>query len=388
MKICFITTYPPTPCGIATYSQYLINNFLKLDPKLDITVLAEIGAEPRSSFPQVIPCFVRSNDYAPEIVEEVKKLSPDIVHVQHEFGIFGKDDRFLELLKGIKGCNCSVVVTLHTVYTKDICVEDSFDCESYEKSMGEICDTIVMHLDAPMKRVMERIGINPNKIKVVPHGTQIMSEIDKTVARKKLGLPEKGKILLSFGFVRKLKDELTIINAISLIKRDVPDVYLFIAGNPQPNRKEDVEYLTACKQRVIELGLEDRVIFSESFIGEKDLPYMFSACDVCVFAYRDEYRSASGSFHLAIGAGKPVILSRIPKFEEEAIFNISDEIMTLPHSPESFAKVAVRLLSDDEFYTYITDKIQKYADKTSWENTAIHHLKLYQTLIKGYNYSS
>ncbi len=381
MNICFITTFPPTQCGIATYSNYLIKNLVALSSNIKISVICESNINKslieNLSNVEVFPCFNRNSNYYEEILNLLKNLNLNMVHIQHEYGIFGRDFRFLKLLKGIKELNLKLIVTLHTLYTKDNL--SSINWESYEKEISELCDFLVVHLEFSMGKVMERIGIDPQKIVVIPHGTQKVLKIDKSLARKKLGLPEKGKILLSFGFVRKLKDELTVINSMPLIKKEVPDVYLFIAGNPQPNRKEDLEYLNLCKQRVKELNLEKEVIFSEKFIGDKDLPYVFSASDVCIFAYRDELRSASGSFHLAVGAEKPVILSRIPKFEEEGILNISDEVMALPQTPESFAKIAIRLFTDNLFYEYIKNKVKEFAFKTSWKNIAQQHLNLYKS---------
>lgn len=383
MNLCFITTFPPTQCGIATYSNYLIKSLINLNPNIKIFVICESNID-QSLIEnylnvKVFPCFNRESDYYEQILDLLKDLDLDIVHIQHEYGIFGKDFRFLKLLKGIKDLGLKLIVTLHTLHTKD-CFS-STDWESYEKEISTFCDFLVVHLEFCMGKVMERIGVDPKKIVVIPHGTYEVSKIDKLLARKKLGLPEKGKILLSFGFVRKLKDELTVIDSLYLIKKEVPDVYLFIAGNPQPNREEDLEYLNLCKQRVKELNLEKEVIFSDRFIRDKDLPYVFSASDVCIFAYRDEVRSASGSFHLAVGAGKPVILSRIPKFEEEGILNISDEIMAIPQTPESFAKIAIRFFTDKPFYEYVKTKIKEFGLKTSWENIAQKHLDLYKVFF-------
>ena len=34
------------------------------------------------------------------IADAIEEVDPDVVHVQHEYGIFGVDGRFLDLLAG------------------------------------------------------------------------------------------------------------------------------------------------------------------------------------------------------------------------------------------------------------------------------------------------
>jgi glycosyltransferase involved in cell wall biosynthesis len=95
-----------------------------------------------------------------------------------------------------------------------------------------------------------------------------------------------------------------------------------------------------------------------------------------MFPYVEEDRAVSGSFHLAIGADKPVIATRIPKFEE--LGDVCDELLVLPYNSSEIARLAIRLFKDEEFKRYVLSKIRILKDKTSWEVVAKMHLDLYK----------
>jgi hypothetical protein len=102
------------------------------------------------------------------------------------------------------------------------------------------------------------------------------------------------------------------------------------------------------------------------------------ASDLVLFPYYEEDRSASGSFHLSVGAKKPIIASRIPKFEE--LKNISDELLVLPYNGSGIARIATRLFRDEKFNEYILKRADAYRNKTSWHSVAKRHLEIYENV--------
>jgi hypothetical protein len=157
MHICLISTFPPTPCRIATYCSYLIDGLLSVDKKLRITVLAEgpVADDPRARV-HVSDAFSEDSDYGPAIIHQVRAYGPDVVHIQHEYGIFGFDPRFLRLLAGLRETRIPIVVTLHTVHTRssldlgccwrtDRTLSPDVDIEEAQRQLCELSDVIVVH---------------------------------------------------------------------------------------------------------------------------------------------------------------------------------------------------------------------------------------------------
>ena len=215
MRICFVSTFLPQPCGIATYTSYLSQGILKVDPHIQIVVLAEHGAERKTSGNiQCFPCFSRRDDYGESIINKLKEVKPDILHIQHEFGIFGTDDRFINFLKMIENQNYKKVVTLHTVFAQEnINVKEiNNNIEYYNLILGNLCDKLIVHHHSE-RIILNREGIPKDKIRIIPHGTRCLNLINQEEARKKLNLPLQGKIILSAGFIRRTKNQLFLIDS-------------------------------------------------------------------------------------------------------------------------------------------------------------------------------
>jgi len=381
MNICYISTFPPEMCGIATYTNYLANALLDLDEGISLSILTKRGMEERHSERlTIIPCF-SAGDYK-DITFNLKRIRPHLIHIQHEFGIFPPEQNFLTFLNRVKRDGYPLIITLHTVNSItswDMVVADS-DIEEYNCKIGNLVDCEIVHLDKPLRRVLLRMGIAKEKVEIIPHGTELLELLDSSQAKKRLGLPA-GKLILSFGFISRGKNQLSLIEALPLIVKDVPDAYIFIAGYSRTMSPDDLSYMKLCKERSTELGIEDRVVFSNKFIAEEDVHMVFSAADCCCFLYNEEDRSGSGAIHLALGSGKPIIASRIPKFEEELMENVSDEILCLPNSIEVIAKTIVRIFKDERFTNQIAKSIRQYALDTSWREIAKKHLTIYQRFL-------
>ncbi len=372
MKIAYVSTYLPQRCGIATYTDYLIRGIKQVDPESEIKVVAEQGASAvkRAKF-EVIPCWDRKENYVEPIIQHTK--GADIVHVQHEYSIYKFDDRLPTVLEGLDP-TFKKVITIHCVKPSQFSERGAIE-ENFTKKIAQLADEVMVHLES-QEAILSRLGISSQKIHVIPHGTEL-SHADKKESRKRFGLPEDGKILLMFGFVKKHKCLHIVLEALGEILKKVQDVYLFVAGGLAPTPLEkDKDYIKVVNKTIKELNLEKNIIFPNRFFPNEDVPYLFGASDIALFPYYEEDRSASGSFHLAIGAKKPVIASRIPKFEE--LKNVCDELLILPYNSSGIAKIALRLFENPEFESYVLDRTEQFRQKTSWQAVAKKHLELYK----------
>ncbi len=116
LKVAFICNYGDN-CGIATYSRMLIDEISK---KADVKIFAEDN--PRTTETEnVIKCWKRGGSMI-DAMQRVLDWKPDIVHIQHEFGLFPNATKFLKMLEMLNPI--PYVLTLHSVYEhldKTIC---------------------------------------------------------------------------------------------------------------------------------------------------------------------------------------------------------------------------------------------------------------------------
>lgn len=371
MKIAYVSTYLPKQCGIATYTDYLIHGIREVDPASRIKVVAERGASAivHEDF-DVTPCWDRNEDYVEPIISQTK--GADVVHIQHEYGIYKFDDRLPSVLQGLDE-NIGKVITIHCVRPAQFSERGAVD-ENFAARIASLSDEVILHLPS-QRAILTRLGVPSRKIHVIPHGTELNDE-EPGASRQRLKLPEKGKIMLMFGFVKPHKCVHIVLEALGEILKKVEDAYLFVAGGLAATaEKKERDYVEELTKKIETLGLQSNVIFPKRFFPNSDVPYLFGACDVVLFPYYEEDRSASGSFHLAIGARRPVIASRTPKFEE--LGEICDELLVLPFNSSGIVKIVLRLFEDAEFHKYVIGRTEEYRELTSWRAVAARHLELY-----------
>lgn len=372
MKIAYVSTYLPKQCGIATYTDYLIHGIRKVDPTSEIKIVAERGADPvkQDKF-EVITCWNRNEDYVEPIISYTD--GADIIHIQHEYSIYKFDDRLPIVLQRLNE-NAKKIITIHCVRPAQFSERRDVD-ENFAARIAKLSDEVIVHLPT-QEAILTRLGVSAKKIHVIPHGTELSNE-DKEASRKRLGLPVDAKILLMFGFIKKHKCLHIVLEALVEILKKFKDAYFFMAGGLAPTAsKKDRDYAEFLSNRIEELGLQKNVIYPNKFFPNEDVPYLLRASDIVLFPYYEEDRSASGSFHLALGAKKPVIASRIPKFEE--LKNICDELLVLPYNASGIAGIAIRIFEDPEFRQYVVSRTGEYRNLTSWQAVARQHLELYK----------
>jgi glycosyltransferase involved in cell wall biosynthesis len=372
MRVVYVSTYLPKQCGIATYTDYLVHAIQKEQPEVSIKIVAEYGSDrvKKKNF-EVVPCWTREENYVEPILTQIEP--GDIVHIQHEYSIYRFDGRLPTLLQKLDN-KAKRIITIHCIRPTQFSERGSVD-EDYAVNIANLADEVILHLPA-QKSILIRRGIPEKKIHVIPHGTEIADE-NQSLAREKLNLPHNARILLMFGFIKRHKNFHVVLESLSEIIKKFENTIFFIAGGLAPTAsKKDQEYADFLANEIEKFGLKNNVIYPNRFFPNEDVPYLLRSADIVLFPYYEEDRSASGSFHLAIGAKKPVIASRMPKFEE--LKNVSDELLVLPYNSTGIARITIRLFEDKKFLKYILDRTEEYRQETSWTTTALKHLALYQ----------
>jgi 1,2-diacylglycerol 3-alpha-glucosyltransferase len=370
MRIAVISTYPPIECGIAPYTQFLTDELKKTSN--EIIIISQHGAKGDSVFPVY---NADDPDPAKEIFDITMKLTPDIVHIQHEYGLYGELDGIavLDLIHRFKSSDIPTIATFHSVFEKT-----EFRRAYILKAMCRDLDGVIVHEDCHINCLITKYGCDPKKISLIPHGVRLAEPI--TDAKKRLDLTGR-KVILLFGYFRETKKFDKLLEIFPQILERVPDAYLVIAGKPRKNEFND--YKNYIYDMVV--NLPDKVkqnveIFRGQF-PQHTFDTIINAADITVFPY--SLGAQSGVMAHSFAFGIPVVTSDLPSFVR--IVQESGGGFCAENSKDYVDKI-VKLLTDDKLRLRCSKNIKRYVNKElSWEIIAEKTLSAYSEFDIGLN---
>ncbi|MDH5492342.1 MAG: hypothetical protein OEY14_10345, partial [Myxococcales bacterium] len=118
MKLAFVSTYPPTQCGIGIYTRKLARALAEGAHPPALTIVAERDgyAAYDDEGIRCEPIYERGEDYVEPILGALRAAKIEIVHFQHAPDLFGEDARFVRLLAAAQAAGIATVITPHTVH--------------------------------------------------------------------------------------------------------------------------------------------------------------------------------------------------------------------------------------------------------------------------------
>ena len=140
--ICFVGTYPPTHCGLATFGQSLRNAMAPPNSAV-IRVLEE--PEPPNQPEVVAEWYWGDRVSRNAALAEMKDY--DVAILQHEYGIYGGEDGE-DVVGFVRASPIPVIVVLHTVLS-----EPSPHQRLVLEELMEAADVLVTMTDAAPCRV-------------------------------------------------------------------------------------------------------------------------------------------------------------------------------------------------------------------------------------------
>jgi len=366
MRIGIISTYPPTQCGIATYSSYLVSELEAKKPSNKVHVVSPCGIGEKHTF------SVSNFDglaLSEQVFNAMAKFQPDVVHVQHEYGLYGPNRgiAIIPLLYRFRVAGIPVVVTLHTVY-------ESFS--KYEKLVVEgICrtaDAIIVHEDYQRESIARALS-SLEHIDVVPHGARTVEPVPE--AKNWLGVAGKKTVLLC-GYFRPKKGFDRIISIFPRIVERVPSAELVVAGGPRLPEKS--EYSHRLLRLINASAARDRIRILKGPFTQEVFDSILSAADMVVLPY--EIGSQSGILAHCLAFGKPVVLSPLPSFQA-----MIDKVNCgfIAHSDQDFVDHIVEIISRPKLAESLSRNAKDYVKrKLSWKIAAEKHIEIYRRIVR------
>ena len=221
-------------------------------------------------------------------------------------------------------------------------------------------------------------GVHKSRLRLVPPGIHIPatpnagdpSILSKADARKALGQPLEGWVLLLVGHNFEKKGLAAVLRSMPLLPADVS---LLVVGG-------DAKQVDTWRARCIQQSLEGRVVFAGTL---SDVAPAFAAADCLVHATLDDMFPVV--VLEAMAANVPVVLSVAPFCLASPLVQEAGAAWMLqdPQSEQQIAHAVVTLRNDTDLRQAQVIRAAQFANRHSWPQVASQQVQIYQRLLSG-----
>lgn len=263
------------------------------------------------------------------IVTAVRKVKPDLLYCSYELNILAALIRARK-----KSSNNLIVMRVAGKAYRDFSRKSPAYKEKFISLSSEV--DAINHVHGYLEKDYRNFLLEGNPRSILPKSfiCDLGSTYLMKVSRKKQYNKNKVSLVMVARFSSYQKRQDILVDAFEKLKT-MNDYRLLLIGDG--SEKERI------KNRVVELGVEDRVEFG-SFLPQDALWQRLAECDLLVHATEHEGRSKIISE--AMAAGLPVLASDVPPIN----WDIKDGVngFLVGNTPEQWARKIVEVLADPE----------------------------------------
>jgi glycosyltransferase involved in cell wall biosynthesis len=364
VRIGVVSTYPPTRCGIARFTDSLIRSVADNDALgFDVVrLVSEHAIDGDCNYPVTMEFDPSSHVGVKAAAAHLNRRDAAIIN--HEFGIFGVDDgeAVLDLANLL---DVPTVTILHTVLPEPT--------DRQRRIIEQLAEntTPVVLCDAALEILTSSYDVSPSGVEVIYHGASWDPQPVNHSPRRRL---------ITWGLLGPGKNLEQAIAAIAELDELDPPLHYQIVGRLHPAfvRHHGNAYRSELSRLVFDLGLEDRVEFVDRYVEDAELLNMVRQADLVVVPYGNSDQVSSGVITEAIGAGRPVVSTRFP-YAEEMVG--SGPGIVVDHDPASLAAGIHRLLDDTVAYRRAARAASQLSADLSWSSVGRQYARLIRQLV-------
>ena len=312
-NIIIIGPAHPLRGGLASYNERLAREFQQQGHTVTIYTFSlqypgflfpgttQFSSEPA---PEDLSIKIAINSINPlnwiKIGNQIKKKKPDLIIVRYWLPFMGP-------------CLGSILrIAKKNNHTKIVCIADNiiphekrFGDNAFTKYFIKPIDGFITMSQKVLSDLNQFAKDKPARYVAHPLYDNFGERINKSEARKNIGIETDIPIVLFFGFIRKYKGLDILFDAISLLKESsekIINIKFLIAGEFYEDRKPYDE-------QIKKLGIEDALILHTDFIPDSEVKNYFCAADVVIQPYRNA--TQSGVTPLAYHFEIPMIVTNV-----------------------------------------------------------------------------
>ncbi|MBW7881352.1 MAG: glycosyltransferase family 4 protein [Caldilineaceae bacterium] len=237
-------------------------------------------------------------------------------------------------------------------------------------------DWVITVSDATRSDLCQMAAVDPNRVITVHEAASLelfypVTDADRLHAvRRRYGIPD-GQFLLTLHSLAPHKNLPHLIRSFTTLLRQERscDLTLVVAGG----QEKSVGQMQAA---LIADGIDLRNVIFTGFVDDVDLATLYSAATAFVFP--SLYEGFGLPVLEAMQCGCPVIVSNISSLPEL----VGEAGMLVPPTDEStLCETMLRLTSDTELRSCLSERCVEQAKRFSWTNTVDFVLRVYQRIM-------
>lgn len=222
-------------------------------------------------------------------------------------------------------------------------------------------DRLIVAYPSTKQEVVERFGVDPGKIHVVPYG------IDHSRFTPGPVVKHEPRRLLFLGEAIRGKGADTVLHAFKILSQRFPNLELKMGS-----RGAELEQL---KQLSVDLGIAPKTEFLGR-VPDDELPNLYRSADVFTFPSRHGFGLPTIE---AMACGVPTVSGKI----FDAIDFVADAgLLADPNSPELVAGEIAKLLEDDAVWAQYRERGIARAREFSWDRMAKESLEICEQAVR------
>jgi len=380
MKVVFISSLLPS----GHFSQILTN---ALSKQKNIKLIVYTDENRRNllikNCGKIKTVWSRTGKFIFQILSQIKKDKPDIIHIQQEFNMYGSYKSvflfpYLILLLRIFGYK--VIVTIHAAVYKNQVSREFISLFTTKKSFvirpftlkiffyyifkltSLFSHSVVCHTHLLKDILTSDWGVNLNKIIVIPTG----------IPAKKNIRVKKEKYFFYFGYLVRRKGLDYVFTGFSQFIKKNKDYTLILAGGIIQGQEEAFAEI---KEMIHTYHLEKNIIVRGFIDDENELGELYAKATAVIIPAKISMGSSGPLYH-AQSYGKCIIASNIGHFKED-INHLYDGILV---DHDQWKNIFEFVVNHPEIVEEIEKNVRQKAKTKSADAIAKKHIEVYDSL--------
>jgi glycosyltransferase involved in cell wall biosynthesis len=372
--ILFISSYPPRKCGIASFTEDLVNAInTEIKNGAAISICALDKKNTARLYEHPVTMLMDSFDID-SCIEAAMRINRDdsikLICIEHEFGLFGGE--LGEYLLGFLSIlEKPFIVRFHTVLPAP-----SPKRLKIIQTISLLADKVIVMTNHSASLLETDYSIPGEKILRIPHGTHNHSTTDPLLLKHRYNLDNR-LVLTNFGLLSPNKGIEKGIMAMKEISKKFPEAIYLVLGQTHPSliAQEGEKYRDYLLQLITDNNLQKNVRLINEYIPTERLMEYLTLTDIYLFTSKDPNQAMSGTFLYAMSAGCPIISNSFVLAKE--MLDGKTGIILETNDEKELAAHAVSLLQNKVLRKQMGYNAFVRTRNTAWKKVAAKHIQLF-----------